>query len=211
MEQAKAEVSQAQLAVGYARITSPIDGLVTAKQAEVGGLATPGLPLVTVEDDTYYRLEAVVEDFQIGKIRAGATVRVRIDALGPMEWPGRVVEIDPATDPASRSSVVKLDLLQKGDRARGRQILRSGLFGKALFPIGQRQALTVPEKAVMLRGQLQEIYVLDPENIARLRLIKTGKPHGQRVEILAGLREGERIVVEGVEAVSDGSRIISNE
>jgi multidrug efflux system membrane fusion protein len=211
MEQAKAEVSQAQLAVGYARIASPIDGLVTAKQAEVGTLATPGLPLVTVEDDSQYRLEAVVEDFQIGKIRAGATVRVRIDALGPMEWPGRVVEIGPATDPASRSSIVKLDLPQKGDRARGRQILRSGLFGKALFSIGQRQALTVPEKAVMLRGQLQEIYVLDPENIARLRLIKTGKPHGQRVEILAGLREGERIVVEGVEAVSDGIRIISNE
>lgn len=59
----------------------------------------------------------------------------------------------------------------------------------------------------MLRGQLQEIYVLDPENIARLRLIKTGKQYGQRVEVLAGLREGERIIVEGVEAVSDGSRV----
>jgi multidrug efflux pump subunit AcrA (membrane-fusion protein) len=207
MEQAKAEVNQAQLAVGYAQITSPIDGLVTAKQAEVGALATPGLPLATVEDDTHYRLEAVVEESQIGKIHAGATVRVGIDALGPMEWLGRVVEVGPATDPASRSSIVKVDLPQQADRARGRQILRSGLFGKALFSIGQRQALTVPEKAVMVRGQLQEIYVLDSENIARLRLIKTGKPYSQRVEILAGLREGERIVVEGVEAVSDGSRV----
>ena len=207
MEQAKAEVNQAQLSVGSAQIASPIDGLVTAKQAEVGVLATPGLPLVTVEDDTCYRLEAVVEESQIGKIRSGATVRVRIDALGPMEWLGRVVEIGPAADPASRSSIVKVDLPQKGDRARGRQILRSGFFGKALFSIGQRQALTVPEKAVMLRGQLQEIYVLDPENIARLRLIKTGTQYGQRVEILAGLREGERIVVEGAEAVSDGNRV----
>ena len=207
MEQAQAEVNKAQLAVGYAQVTSPIDGLVTAKQAEVGVLATPGLPLVTVEDDTHYRLEAVVEESQIGKIRAGATVRVGIDALGPIEWLGRVVEIGPATDPASRSSIVKLELSPKGDRARGRQILRSGLFGKALFSIGQRQALTVPEKAIMVRGQLQEIYVLDSENIARLRLIKTGKPYGQRVEISAGLRGGERIVVEGVEAVSDGSRV----
>jgi multidrug efflux pump subunit AcrA (membrane-fusion protein) len=207
MEQAKAEVNQAELSVGSAQIASPIDGLVTAKQAEVGVLATPGLPLVTVEDDTRYRLEAVVEESQIGKIRFGATVRVRIDALGPMEWLGRVVEIGPAADPAIRSSIVKVDLPQKGDRARGRQILRSGFFGKALFSIGQRQALTVPEKAVMLRGQLQEIYVLDPENIARLRLIKTGTQYGQRVEILAGLREGERIVVEGAEAVSDGNRV----
>jgi RND family efflux transporter MFP subunit len=207
MEQAKAEVNQAQIAVGYAQIVSPIDGLVTAKQAEVGTLATPGLPLATVEDDTRYRLEAVVEESQIGKIRAGTTVRVGIDALGPMEWLGRVVEIGPATDPASRSSIVKVDLPQQADRARGRQILRSGLFGKALFSIGQRPALTVSEKAVMVRGQLQEIYVLDKENIARLRLIKTGKPYGQRVEILAGLREGERIVAEGVEAVSEGSRV----
>ena len=207
MEQAKAEVNQSQLSVGYAQIVSPINGVVTAKQAEAGALATPGLPLVTVEDDTHYRLEAVVEESQIGKIRAGATVRVGIDALGSMEWLGRVVEIGPAADPSSRSSIVKVDLPQQADRTRGRQILRSGLFGKALFSIGQRQALTVPEKVVMVRGQLQEIYVLDSENIARLRLIKTGKPYGQRVEILAGLREGERIVVEGGEAVSDGSRV----
>jgi len=207
IEQAKAEVDQAQLSVGYAQIASPIDGLVTAKQAEVGALTTPGLPLVTVEDDTHYRLEAVVEESQIAKIRAGATVRVRIGALEPMEWLGRVVEIGPAADPASRSSIVKIDLPQKADRARGRQILRSGLFGKALFSIGQRQSLTIPQKAVMLRGQLQEIYVLDPENIARLRLIKTGKQYGQRVEVLAGLREGERIIVEGIEVVSDGSRV----
>ena len=207
MEQAKAEVNQANLSVGYTQIVSPIEGLVTAKPAEVGALATPGLPLLTVEDDTHYRLEAAVEESQIGKIRYGTPVRVRIDALGPMEWLGRVAELGPAADPSSRSSIVKVDLPQKGDRARGRQILRSGLFGKALFSIGQRQVLTVPEKAVMRRGQLQEIYVLDSENIARLRLIQTGKPYDQRVEILAGLREGERVVVEGVEAVTDGSRI----
>jgi len=207
MEQAKAEVNQSLLAVGYTQIVSPIEGLVTAKQAEVGALATPGLPLLTVEDDTHYRLEAVVEESQFSKIRAGATVQVRIDALGPMQWLGRVAELGPAADPSSRSSIVKVDFPQKGDRARGRQILRSGLFGKALFSVGQRQVLTIPEKAVMRRGQLQEIYVLDSENIARLRLIQTGKQYDQRVEILAGLREGERIAVEGVEVLSDGCRV----
>ena len=207
MEQARAEVNQSNLSVGYAQIASPIEGLVTAKPAEVGAMATPGLPLLTVEDDTHYRLEAAVEESQIGKIRYGTPVRVRIDALGPMEWLGRVAELGPAADPSSRSSIVKVDLPQKGDRARGRQILRSGLFGKALFSIGQRQVLTLPEKAVMRRGQLQEIYVLDSENIARLRLIQTGKQYDPRVEILAGLREGERVVVEGVEGVTDGSRV----
>ena len=207
IEQAKAEIDQAQLSIGYTQIAAPIDGLVTSKQAEVGALATPGVPLVTVEDDTHYRLEAIVEESQIGKIRAGDTVQVRIDALGLMGWLGRVTEIGPVADPASRSSIVKIDLPQKGDRARGRQILRSGLFGKAHFSIGQRPALIIPQKAIIQRGQLQEVYVVDPANIARLRLIKTGKQFGREVEVLAGLREGERIIVEGVEAASDGSRV----
>jgi multidrug efflux pump subunit AcrA (membrane-fusion protein) len=207
IEQAKAEIDQAQLSLGYAQIASPIDGLVASKQAEVGALATPGLPLLTVEDDTHYRLEASVEESQIGKIRTRDTVRVRIDALGPIEWLGLVAEIGPVADPASRSSIVKIDLPQKGDRARGRQILRSGLFGKAHFSVGQRQTLIIPQKAIVQRGQLQGVYVIDSSDIARLRLVKTGKQYGQRVEVLAGLREGERIIVEGVEAASEGSRV----
>jgi len=136
-------------------------------------LATPGLPLVTVEDDIHYRLEAVVEESQIGKIRAGATVR-----YASMLWGRWNAGTGRGAGTGRRPVQPELDR-EGGPPAErrsgpGRQILRSGLFGKALFSIGQRQALTIPEKAVMVRGQLQEIYVLDAENIARLRLIKTG-------------------------------------
>jgi multidrug efflux pump subunit AcrA (membrane-fusion protein) len=89
--------------------------------------------------------------------------------------------------------------------------LRSGLFGKARFPSGQRRVIAIPQGAVIQRGQLLEVFVVDPKNTAHLRLVKTGKQYGERVEVLSGLREGERIVVEGVERLSDGSRIISSE
>ena len=143
----------------------------------------------------------------IGKIRLGQSVGVSIEALGPMEWGGKVTEISPASDPGSRSLIVKIDLVPKDAKGNRQALLRSGLFGKARFLSGERTILTIPVKAILPRGQLQGVYVVDSTNIARLRLIQTGKPYGDRVEVLSGLREGERILVDGLEKVQDGSRI----
>jgi multidrug efflux pump subunit AcrA (membrane-fusion protein) len=203
IDQAKADVASAQVYVGYARVVSPINGIVTAKQADVGMLAAPGVPLLTVEDDAHHRLEAAVEESQIGKIHLGDQVRVQIDALGDKGFDGRVAEIVPASDPASRSYTVKIDLPVEA----GESVLRSGLYGKARFALGQKPTMTIPQKAIIQRGQLVGVYAVDSSNIARLRLIKTGKQYGDRVEVLAGLNDGDRIVVENVEVVSDGSRV----
>ncbi len=209
IEQGRAEVANAQIIFGYARITAPISGVVIAKKAEVGDLAAPGVPLITVEDPKHYRLEASVEESQLGQIRLGTAVPVHIDALPDKEWSGRVVEIGPAADAASRSAIVKIDL---SSGPKGSSVsLRSGLFGKAHFPSGHRRVIAVPQGAVIQRGQLLEVFVVDPTNTVHLRLVKTGKQYGERVEVLSGLREEERIVVEGVERLSDGSRIIVNE
>jgi hypothetical protein len=81
------------------------------------------------------------------------------------------------------------------------------MFGRASFIAGQRQAITVPQQAIVERGQLTGVFVVDETGIARLRLIKTGKTYDGRVEAISGLSEGERIVTTRVEAVSDGSRI----
>lgn len=205
IDQARADIAAAQVMVGYARVVSPINGIVTAKHAEVGMLAAPGVPLVTVEDDAHYRLEVTVEESYIGKIHPGDFVQVVIDALGDRELTGRVAEIVPAADPASRSYTVKIDLPKEGEK--GVSLLRSGLYGKARFTIGQKQALLIPRQAIVERGQLIGVYVVDESTIARLRLIKTGKPYGDRIEVIAGLSDGERIVIENVGAISDGTRI----
>ena len=129
---------------------------------------------------------------------------VQIDALGPQELAGTVVEIVPASDPASRTYLVKISItLPSGNQ----QIIRSGLYGKARFITGQTQAITIPQKAVVENGQLTSVYVVDQSGIARMRLVKTGKTYAERVEMLSGLKEGEQIVVDGVAAVNDGSRV----
>jgi len=207
MEQARADVTSAGIYVGYARITSPINGVVVSKQAEIGLLAAPGVPLMTIEDNSRYRLEVSVEDSMLRQIRLGTPSQVSIDAVGTEEFPRRVTEIVPASDPGSRSSTVKIDLLDVKGSSGSQAVLRSGLYGRARFSIGQKQILKVPLKAILQRGQLVSVFVVDPSQILHLRLIKTGKQYGDQLEVLSGLNDGDRIVVEGIERVREGDRV----
>jgi multidrug efflux pump subunit AcrA (membrane-fusion protein) len=207
IEQAKAGVVQAQVLADYGRVYSPLRGVVASKQAEVGALAAPGTPLLTIEDDTRYRLEASVEETMLGRIRLGQPVRVAIDALGGQWLEAPVGEVQPAADPASRSSVVKIDLPENLGKKGSVRVLRSGLFGKARFPIDQTAVIAIPQKAVLQQGQLTQVFAVGPDNRAHLRLIKAGRAYGDRVEVLSGIDEGDRIIVEGVEKVKDGDRI----
>ncbi len=207
MEQAKSDITRAQIYVGYSRITSPMNGVVVSKQAEIGLLAAPGVPLLTVEDNSRYRLEVSVEDSMLGRIRLGTPSRVSIDAVGPKEFSMKVTEIVPASDPGSRSSTVKIDLWDMKESSRSLAVLRSGLYGRARFPIGQKQILRVPLKAILQRGQLVSVFVAGSSQIAHLRLIKTGKQYGDQLEVLSGLNDGDRVVVEGIERVKEGDRV----
>lgn len=204
IDQAKADLAGSQVYSSFTRIGAPINGVVVSRQSDIGYMAAPGAPLLTIESGSEYRLEAAVQESQINKIHLSDRVRVQIDALGQQELAGTVVEIVPAADPASRTYLIKISLaLPVGNQ----QIIRSGLYGKARFITGQTQALTIPKRAVVERGQLTSVYVVDHSGIARVRLVKTGKTYSDRVEVLSGLIEGEQIVVAGVEALNDGSRV----
>jgi multidrug efflux pump subunit AcrA (membrane-fusion protein) len=204
IDQAKADVAGSQVYSSFTRIAAPINGVVVSRQADVGYMAAPGAPLLTIESGTDYRLEAAVQESQINKIHLRDQVRVQIDALGQQELAGTVVEIVPASDPASRTYLVKIGISSPGGN---QQIIRSGLYGKARFITGQTQAMTIPRKALVETGQLTSLFVVDQSGIARMRLVTTGKTYSDRVEVLSGLKEGEQIVIEGVAAVSDGSRV----
>jgi RND family efflux transporter MFP subunit len=184
-----------------------LDGIVTQKNVDVGTMAAPGMPLIVVEDTASYRLEVGVEDAEISKIKLNDPVQVQIDALGPAEFPGHIAEIVPASDPATRSNIVKVNLSIDRGKPGNRVQIRSGLYGKALLVVGEKKALLVPRKSIIQRGQLEGIYVVDGSDLAHLRLVKTGKSYGESIEVLAGLMAGERVAVENVGAVRDGSQV----
>ena len=114
-----------------------------------------------------------------------------IDSLGGQAISGKVVQIVPAADPASRSFTVKIELPANPQ-------IRSGLFGRAQFPRGERESILVPQTALLHRGQLDAVYVVDKDEIASLRYITLGKPTGNDVEVLSGLDSGERVVADSL-------------
>ncbi len=187
LEHAKAEVTQAQTTLDYTRIRAPFDGVVTEKKADSGTLASPGMPIFTVEDVRRYRLEVAVNESDLRYVRTGGQVSVAIEALDNAELKGKVVQIVPAADPASRAFLVKIELPTDTQ-------LRSGLFGRVQFSRGERQALLIPRSAVVERGQLQGVFVLDQKKIASLRYVTLGKSSGSEIEVLTGLQGGEWFV-----------------
>jgi RND family efflux transporter MFP subunit len=158
------------------------------------------MPIFTVEDVRRYRLEATVNENDLQYVRTGEQVSVVIDALDNAGLKGKVVQIVPAADAASRAFLVKIELPTDTH-------LRSGLFGRAQFSRGERQVLLIPRSAVVDRGQLQGIYVLDQNKVASLRYITLGKPSGAEVEVLAGLQDGEQLVATPGAIDLNGKRI----
>ena len=198
--QANAGLAQARTSLGYTRIRAPFAGEVTEKRADAGMLASPGMPIFTVEDTRRYRLEVTVDESELGFVRIEQVSPVTIDALRNAQLSGKVVEIVPAADPASRSFLVKVEL-----PADSR--LRSGLFGRARFPSGERPALLIPQVSVVERGQLQGIYVLDANQIASLRYVSLGQSAGEQIEVLSGLQDGEKLVAAPGDRELSGKRI----
>jgi RND family efflux transporter MFP subunit len=198
--QAEAAVSEANTAVGFTRIRAPFDGLIIAKLADPGAMAAPGVPLLTLEDPSRFRLEAMVDESQIGAVHLGTTVPVAIDSLGNQAIAGKVVQIVPAADPASRTFTVKIDLPANPQ-------IRSGLFGRARFPRGERESILVPQAALLHRGQLDAVYVVGKDEIASLRYVTLGKPSAGEIEVLSGLENGERIVAQTDQRELSGKRI----
>jgi RND family efflux transporter MFP subunit len=185
--QANAGVQQARILLDRTRVRAPFDGMVTERSIDPGMLASPGMQLLTLESTGHYRLEVGVNEHDLKYVRLGATVPVSLDSLDGPALPGKVSQIVPAADPASRSFLIKIELPARAN-------LRSGLYGHADFTRGQKQSILVPHTAVLERGQLQSLYAVDDNNVAVLRYVTLGRPRAADVEVLSGLSAGERVV-----------------
>jgi multidrug efflux pump subunit AcrA (membrane-fusion protein) len=197
-EAAKAAADAAAVTTTYATLAAPFDGIVTERSAEPGSMAAPGASLLTLEDPTTYRLEVRLDGTRAAQIAPGGDAAVQLDDRDtPM--PGRIVEIA-RIDPASHTFLVKLDLPSGS-------AVRSGQFGRATFAGPSRRTLTIPASAVIRRGQLTFVFVLGPDQHTHLQPVSIGSAAGDRVEVLAGVREADRVVTSPQASLADGTGV----
>jgi multidrug efflux system membrane fusion protein len=180
----------------YTTVTAPFSGVILTKSIEPGTLVMPGVPLFTMERDGSFRLEANVEESKLASVRVGQVVSVNLD---DRVLQGRVNEIVPAVDAVSRTGTVKIDLPAMAN-------IRSGLFGRANFGDGKHDTLMVPKAALMERGQLQSVFVVD-DKIARQRLVTLGAAEGDGVAVLSGLNEGDTVISPIPTGLKDGATV----
>jgi RND family efflux transporter MFP subunit len=193
VDSARAVSDHAKTTESFSTITAPFDGVVTEKMVEPGNMVSPGTPLLRVEDTSRFRLEVRVDESRAAEIRNGATVPVFLGTeMSGVN--GTVVEISRAVEADARAFVVKIVLPDVVG-------LRSGEFGKARFSMVPRRGLTVPPSAIMRRGQLTSVFVVD-NGVARVRLINVSES-----EVLAGLSESELVIVSAPAGLVDGRRV----
>ncbi len=199
IEEAKAGLGETEVALGFADIVAPFAGRVLERRVDPGNLASPGTPLLVIADDSAVRVEVPVEESRAATVKIGDEATVEIETLSkPIV--GKVGEIAPSIDVASRAFLLKIDL--PADVGA----VSPGTFARVSFRVGQRPRLVVPASAVTSLGALDRVFVVD-DSRARLRMITRGETHGASTEILSGLSPDELVVVAPPATLRDGARV----
>lgn len=200
---ARAGAEAAAVGASYTTLAAPFDGEVSARHVDPGTLAAPGMPLLTIDDTTAYRLEARIDESHAQWAAAGAEVEARVDLVGADAglWQRvRIAEVA-AVDPVRHSFLIKADL------PADLKAVRSGQFGRVRLLGPARRVATLPAAAIVRRGQLTFVFAIDDSDAARLRMVSVGEVGSDRVEVLAGLADGEVVVVNPPAGLADGQRV----
>jgi RND family efflux transporter MFP subunit len=194
---AQANVAEAEALLAYATVRAPFAGVITETHVLPGDLATPGLPLLALESTQHLRAEGSVPEKAAAGLRPGDPLEVLVDDAAPPVT-GRIEEMSAAADAVSRTVLVKV-ALPAGSA-------RSGQFVRLLVPAGTSEAILVPAASLTRFGQMERVFVVERSRAA-LRLVKTGRTLGDRIEILAGLAGGETVIVAPPAALRDGEPV----
>lgn len=188
----------------YTTLTAPFGGAVTRKWMEAGDLAAPGQPIVTVERIDRVKVVAKVPEGEVDRFAPGQVVSIEVLAGSPQgtgRFEGRIDAVLPAADPMSRQFEIQV----VADNPDGR--IKPGMFARIGAGGPGGGGLSVPLEALFRRGQLEGLYVVGPDDRARLRWVRTGAARDGAVEVLSGIDAGEAVVVEGLDRIADGRRV----
>jgi len=198
---ARAQAQQVQAQIGDRVIRAPFAGWVSLRNISVGAIAGQGTEIATISDLSTIKLDFTVPETMLAAIREGLTIDARAAAYPERPFNGTIQTIDPVIDPNTRAVTVRARL-PNPDR-----LLRPGMMMRVAIQSASRTALSVPELAVLGEGDSRFVFMLGADRRVHRVPVRTGAHLDGRVEILAGLRPGQRIVTEGIIKVADGMEV----
>ena len=185
-----------------ANILSPLSGVVIRRHVQAGAFSKAGIAIFTVADTSTLLAKAVVGEAQITELALGKSVNVKVDALKGQEFKGTITRLSPAASVPTRTFTAEVSI------PNPEGLIKVGMFANAEV-VGQerKNVLAVPESALVMREDQKTVFVVTEENRVVQKVLKLGDAAGGWVEVLSGLKDGERIVVAGQHKLKDGASI----
>lgn len=199
--QAGAQAAQARASIGDRVITAPFAGWVSLRTISPGAVVSAGSEIVTISDISTIKLDFTVPETMLSSIRAGQTIMAKASAYPDQPFRGQIATIDPVIDPNTRAVLVRARL---GNPDR---LLKPGMLLTVTIETAPRNSLSVPELAVVGEGDRRFVYLLGDDETVKRQSVRTGLRYNGRMEILAGLRPGQRVVTDGVVKVAEGMKV----
>jgi membrane fusion protein (multidrug efflux system) len=198
---ARAQAQQVRAQVGDRVITAPFAGWVSLRNISAGAVVSQGTPIATISDVSTIKLDFPVPETMLAVIRPGQAIEAVSAAWPDQPFRGVIHTIDPVVDPNTRAVTARARIPNPDRR------LRPGMMLNVHIENAPRMSLSVPELAVVGEGERRFVFLLGEGNRARRTEVRTGLRAGGRVEILAGLQPGQRVITEGVVKVADGMTV----
>ena len=199
--------TQVQNLIENTTLLSPIDGVITARNYDVGDMYAMSAPIFTVEQIKPVKLLVAVSESDYTKIKKGDSVVVVADALPELTFYGKIEKIYPTIDPATRTFNVEVVV------ANNYSSLRPGMFARVTVDFGSNRNVVIPDVAVVKQQGSGErfVYVLNEDNTVTYKKVVLGRRMGAEYEVLEGLQDGDMIVIGGQIRLKDGVKVIVNE
>ena len=200
---ANAALDSAMALRQYTSIKSPVDGLVLTRHRRVGELASPGVPILSVESQQGLLFQTYLPERHLNLVKLDDTVVLKLDSL-PESVKGKVLRIVASADPVTRGFKVDIFLPEE---LPGENTIIPGMFGRASFQLGSIRHPIIPTSAVFERGGLTGVFVLDSDKRAHFRWLRLGRQFSSNSEVISGLIEGERILLTAQADLPEGTLI----
>jgi HlyD family secretion protein len=196
---AQAQRDAQALRLRYARVVAPDEGVISARSATVGAVATPGVELFRLIRGGRLEWRAEVRADALARLRKGTRATIRLPGT-EATVEGRVRQLAPTVNPDTLSGIAYVDLPAGTS-------LAAGLFVSGEFALPATEVLVVPTSAVVFRSGSRYVMVLDDENRVREARVETGRRRGEDVEILSGVDAGARLALAGGAFLNDGDKV----